>query len=135
MDARESFKFGFMSRCIENGCTDVGEIQQLVKSALGLGPFSYLLGEGAGSAVDTAGKVIGKGLEYGVPALLAAPPILGYLGGRAAAKLTDADDFDVDDVKREELTNEYRNQTARLLQEAALRRARTSGTQSGRAFL
>ena len=122
MNALESFKFGFISRCIEDGLTSTQEMAQLVKSAIGLGGLGVLdsVGGLATGAMDLA-KEYGP---IGLGVLAAGPPIAGYMGGRMLAGGTDVDDFDVDDVKRKELINEYKTQPAKLLQEASLPNAK-----------
>ena len=83
------------------------------------------VGKGVGSAVD----------GYGLPLAIAAPPILGGLAGYGAAKATDIDDVDIDEVKERELADEYRRQTEKLLRQRAVRDYAKARQQTGRIFL
>lgn len=120
LSAREAFKVGFLAKCAEDGLT-VDQIRARVKAAYDAGseglqkgadsfsPGKFMAGLGSGAAY------------YGGLGLLAAPLAAGALGGYGLARLNDADDTDVDDVKRQELIDEYRRQSHRLRMESALR--------------
>jgi hypothetical protein len=108
---RESFKVGFISRCLEEGFTTPEQIQGQVKKAMDLiggaekqadGVLSRLLGMG-GSAATVA-----------IPLMLAAPPLAGAAVGYGAARATDIDDVDVEEQKRQEVIDELNRQTAKL---------------------
>jgi len=61
--------------------------------------------------------------NLGTKALLAgliAPPVLGGLAGYSHAKLTDVDDDDVDDFKKQELIDEFQRQAEKLRHSQAL---------------
>ncbi len=128
MDARQSFKHGFISRCIEAGMTDVGQIRDFVKSAMEKEAF-------LGEAFNMAKDIGGRALTLGGGLAIVAPPILGGIAGTLAAKSTDVDDFDVDEAKHREVIDEYRRQASRLQRLGLLRRHEATAQRSGRAFM
>jgi hypothetical protein len=117
-----------MACCVEHGLTTPGQIQQAIKTA-------GMLGDAAG-ALRFAGGALSSAGAWALPALLVAPPALGYLGGRLAAKATDVDDFDTDEAKRQELINEYHRQTERTKRQALVRQyAESRQPQSSHMFI
>ena len=142
LSAREAFKVGFLSRCVEEGLS-LEEAQQRVKMALdkqaGLADIGKaaigLPGAAIGAASNVVSSVAKPLLSYGIPFALAAPPIAGGLAGYSLAKITDTDDQDPDEIKKQELVDEYRRQTARLNRERQMREYRDKRKQTGRVFL
>lgn len=126
LSAREAFKVGFLARCAEDGLS-LPESLEAVKTATEKLAF---LGSLVGGAMDMGKSVIGTGMHYGVPLALAAPPALGALAGAGLAKATDIDDEDVNEIKDREVLNAYKNETARLRRQKAVRdftRSHTAG--------
>jgi len=126
LSGRDAFKVGFLSRCVEMGMT-TDQIDQHVKQA-GLGAVLGTLGKALGT-VGTAGTKAVGGMTEGLakslagtaaPLLLAAPPVIGGLGGWGLASATDVDDTDIDEMKTKEIKEELERQTA-MLQRARLR--------------
>lgn len=136
MNAREAFKYGFMSRCVEAGLTTPAEMLGRVKAAgildaLGFGAVS----EGVKGLFGGAKELVGTGGPLLGAAALGLPPALGAVGGYTASKLSDISDVDVDEAKKQELINEYRSQSERLRREGALRRFTTVAPRPRRAAL
>jgi hypothetical protein len=124
MDARESFKFGFIARCIDAGLTTPAQIAGAAKQAAAAVEKQALFGLDhipyAGNALDTVGTL-------GATALLAGPPLVGAALGGLASKATDVGDYDVDEAKSDEVIDEYHRQADRLRREGMLRRHTDSG--------
>lgn len=113
MTPEENFRFGFLLRCAEEGCS-VQEIQDRVK-------YANVLGTAAGTA-----------LKWGIPLTMAAGVVLpaaatlagtaGVVGagdrvGKQLAGMTDPN-LDPEDIKRQELINAYRLQAEQIRQRA-----------------
>jgi hypothetical protein len=135
LSARDAFKVGFIARCAEDGLRPE-EIRLRVKQAAELlEKHATFLGDMAGKVVDV-GKGIGTAaVDWGVPLGLAAPPILGGMAGYGLARATDIDDTDVEDIKNQEVLQEYRRQSDRLRRERAVRDYRHARDVTGRIFL
>lgn len=131
---KDAFKVGFLSRCVEEGLT-LQEAHARVKVALDKLAFLSGVGKLVGSATDLLKPAVNATFQYGVPAMLAAPPILGGLAGYGLAKATDIDDADVDEVKKRELIEELNRQTQRLRRDKALRDYRLQNKQPRRLLL
>ncbi len=117
---QEAFKVGFLAKCAEDGLTP-DQMLARVKQAHDLFEKRAFIGDMLGSAAGAAGG-LAKGLAgYGVPLALAAPPILGALGGYGLAKATDVDDTDVDAIKNRELVEEMRRQAEKLRRQRDIR--------------
>lgn len=131
---REAFKYGFMARCLEQG-HDLDGIEQQVKLAMvKLAGWSDLLTKPLGLA-GKAATGLGSGAWAAIPALAAAPPILGGMAGYALARGTDVNERDVKEVQKDELTDEYRRQTELLHRVKAIRDARRMQKRPGRPFM
>lgn len=139
----ESFKAGFLTRCVEEGIS-TDEALSRVKTASaqldavekqadlpGYGILKDLLRGAAGLAKP----VLQKGLDLGTSAAIFGPAALGGVAGYGMSKLTDVDEEDVDDVKKQELIDEYRRQADRLRQSKALRAYRDRRKSSGGIYL
>lgn len=124
VSGRDAFKAGFLARCARDGLCREDQL---------LGRLAALSGvlEKRASWLDAAFKV---GLLTGGAALLA-PLVAGGVGGYYAARAVDVDDADVDDIKKQELLQEYRRQTERLLRTRAVRDYVQDVRQTGRVFL
>lgn len=110
LTSREAFKCGFLARCAEDGLSPEG----MLRRAKAAREKVAVLGTLINKTVDVGKGVVDASLGWGIPLALAAPPILGGIGGAALAKATDIDDQDVEDIKDKELLDEYRRQTAQL---------------------
>lgn len=128
---REAFKVGFISHCIDQGIDlskAAGDIDDLVEKVAGLTDLP-------GKALDLAKPVISNALGYGIPIGIAAPPILGGLAGYGIAKATDADDTDVDEIKKREKVQAYQDAIQKLQREQQARTYKTDRQSAGRVFL
>lgn len=131
MDPREAFKVGFLARCVEEGLSLEEAGDRVKQASEKLAGITDLLGK----VVDLGKPVVGAGMNWGIPAMLAGPPILGGIAGFTAGKATDIDDLDVDEVKKRELIDELNRQTERLKRERSIRDYRSQRKQTGRVFL
>lgn len=125
MTPRQSFKQGFIASCIERGITTPEAICAAAKTALDKQASAFGIGlglEGLGEVVGHAGSALGAVASYGIPALLAGPPIVGAIGGALAAKGGDVDDYDVQEAKSREVNDAYLREAARLRREGQIRR-------------
>lgn len=116
LTAQEAFKVGFLARCVRDGQTPDQILARVKQAAALLEKRAFL-----GGLLDAAGGAAKSVAGYGLPLALAAPPVLGGLGGYALAKATDVDDTDVDDVKNREIVDELRRQTEALRRQKAVR--------------
>lgn len=117
LSERDAFKVGFLARCVEEGLT-LQQAHCRVKEARD--KLAGLL-DLPGKALELAKPVVGAIAGYGLPGLLAAPPIVGGLVGLTAAKMNDIDDTDVAEIRQRELTDEYARQTRNVLRNKAIR--------------
>lgn len=131
---REAFKAGFLKRAADDGFT-TEETLALVKTANGLltalgsaaSGIGSFLGTRAGKLVDSttgmvgdAVKGIGTSLAGISPYALIGAPIAGGAGlGYLAAKASDLNDEDPDEIKTRELIDEY----SRAIEQAHMSRA------------
>lgn len=128
MNAREAFKFGFISRCIEDGLTSPAAIHdRLTKTAVLSLSDVTAVPKGIWGGIKDIGKA---GLGVGALGIVA-PALLGAAGGTLAAKMTDVDDRDVDELKNQEVIEEYRRQAERLRRAGEIRK-RTAALESRR---
>lgn len=113
---RQAFKVGFLRQCANQGLTSE-ETHARVKQAVALvksGDWSDVFTRPVNTAWDVAGSTA-KGLgNIGLSAMLLGPPALGAAAGAAYTKMTDADQSDVDEVKKRELIAEYRRQVEKI---------------------
>jgi hypothetical protein len=119
MDARSAFKLGFLTHCLANGL-DVRQTAQLAKQAseaLRSGRIKQA-GFGVDDAIKATGDVAGKVVDAATPvavagglAALAAPPIVGAIGGYGLGRMSDLDENDADDVSKATVLHELRRQT------------------------
>jgi hypothetical protein len=139
----ETFKAGFLTRCVEEGIS-TDEALSRVKSASarldamekqadipGYGMLRDLLKGIAGVATP----VVSKATDLATTAGVFGPPILGGIAGYGVSKMTDVDEEDVDDIKKEELVDEYRRQAHKLRQSKALRAYRDKRKERGGVYL
>lgn len=139
----ETFKAGFLTRCVEEGI-DTDEALSRVKSASdrldamekqadipGYGMVRDLIKGLTGLATP----VVSKLTDLGTSAAMFGPPALGGLAGYGVSKMTDVDEEDVDDIKKQELVDEYRRQAEKLRQSKALRAYRDKRKERGGVYL
>lgn len=134
LSAQEAFKVGFLARCVQDGLSP-DQMLDRVKAASDMLEKRAVLNalvSGAGGMMGGAARTLAS---YGLPAALAAPPILGGLGGYALAKATDMDDTDADSIKNQELVEEYRRQAERLKRQKAVRDYTQEVRHSSRPFM
>jgi len=120
MTPREAFKVGFMARCAENGMTQEQTLTLVKQANEKLAQFKMEVNP-VGAATSIGSGLVDFGLTKALPFLLAAPPIVGALGGYGAAKLTDTGDADPATIKRQELRDTYEHEAARLRRQQKLR--------------
>lgn len=138
LSARDAFKVGFLARCAAEGIR-TEEIGPLVKQAEEkLAGVLGALGAGAsrigGKGLALGGAALSGLAGWGVPLALLAPPAAGAAAGYGLARMTDIDDTDVNEIKDQELLEEYRRQTEALNRESAMRRFARQRKQTGRMF-
>lgn len=106
MTNEEAFRLGFFAKCAEAGLSPT-QVAQLTKRAMEkqANPLASL-GAGAGWLLGTP-----TGLMAATAAL--APPAAGYLGGAAAANISD-ETLDPKALKKQELLAEYKRMTNRI---------------------
>jgi hypothetical protein len=134
MTTEEAFRLGYLERCLADGLTPE-QIAGSIKVAVDLLEKRAVLGAMFNAAGNVASSLGSKAVGLGVPLALAAPPVVGGLLGYAAAKGTDWDDTDVQEVKNQELVEEYRRQVERMQQERAARNYAKDNRRPGRAFI
>ena len=120
MEPREAFKIGFLSRCVEEGLSQVKTAELIEKAA-------ELQG-----IVDA-----GKAVMYPAAALaLAAPPTLGGLAAYFNNKVTDTSDSgDVEEIKQKELKETYRRLAQELRDTKNIRKRKSESKRSRQVFL
>lgn len=131
---REAFKVGFLQRCVRDGLTPDQMLDRVKAAGDMLEKRAFVGGllSGAAGAATGASKTLAG---YGIPLALAAPPIIGGLGGYALAKATDVDDTDATAIKNQELVEEYRRQADRLKRQKAVRDYTKEVKHTGRVFM
>ena len=85
--------------------------------------------------IKTLGGLAKKVVDIGAAGAVLAPPVIGGAAGYGISKLTDVDEEDVEDVKKQELIDEYKRQADKLRQSKALRSYRDSRTSRGGVYL
>lgn len=139
----ESFKAGFLTRCVEEDISTEEALSRVKTASDQLDVFEKQADiPGYGIVKDLVKGVAGlakpvlqKGLDVGTSAALFGPLALGGLAGYGVSKMTDVDEEDVDDVKKEELIDEYKRQADRLRQSKSLRAYRKRRKASGGVYL
>ncbi len=134
LTASEAFKVGFLARCVEDGLTP-DRIAASVKTAADLMEKDAILGGLLGQVADFGKGAVGAAAKYGIPAAIAAPPMLGAAGAYGLSRLTDIDDRDVEDVKNREVVEEYARQTEKLRRHKAVKEYLKSRQKTGRIFM
>jgi hypothetical protein len=101
------------------------EIHRCVKKALDSttkeGAISDIVTKPMNTMWDAAGNIASNMGGYGLTAAIAGPPALGFLGGYGLSRVTDIDDSDVDEIKKQELIEEH-HRLADMLRKAKARR-------------
>ena len=142
LSARDAFKVGFLSRCVEEGIApeDIGGVVE--KAAASLDKQAGILSDVMsvpGALIDTvsriAAPVLGAATGYGIPLALLAPPAAGAAVGYGAARASDISDEDVEAIRVKELINEYRLQADKAERDKKVRKYRQKRHRTGRIFL
>ena len=119
LSTRDSFKVGFLSRCVEEGIApeDIGAVIEktsaaldkvlekqghVVKDANLLDSLTKVPGALLDIAGRVAGPVIGAATSYGIPLALLAPPLAGGVAGYGLARMGDVSDEDVEAIRVKE---------------------------------
>lgn len=131
LSPKDSFRVGFLARCADAGMTPEQTLSA-VESARE--KVAGVISTIAGKTMDAAKGVAGGLAGWGIPLAIAAPPMLGVLGGMGLAKATDIDDTDVEDVKSQEVTEELDRQADALRRQQAAREYRRALSGRGRRF-
>lgn len=138
MDDRAAFKAAFISECISSGYDTIEKIAGLVQEKQA--EFAI---PGVSDAMKAVMVPAEFALKWGLPAAglaglaaLAAPPVIGAMGGHVAARMEDAafSDFDTDAAKKQELIDEYRRQAEKLRREKGYRQQMAAVAQKGKLF-
>jgi hypothetical protein len=152
LSTRDSFKVGFLSRCVEEGIApeDIGAVIEktsaaldkvlekqghVVKDANLLDSLTKVPGALLDIAGRVAGPVIGAATSYGIPLALLAPPLAGGVAGYGLARMGDVSDEDVEAIRVKELINEYRLQADKAERDNRVRAYRKKRQSTGRIFL
>ncbi len=130
---REAFKLGFLTRLADAGMSPE-QVRETVKSAA----ITDFLTKPWNVAWDVGGstaKNVGGGLaNMGMLAAIAGPPALGAMGGYLASRATDIGDEDVEELKQQELIDEYRRLADRARQNKMVKDYRTQRQTTGQYF-
>jgi hypothetical protein len=120
MDAKTAFKFGFLRRCAERGLSpeETEKVAEEAAAAVKSEEFWSLQ-----SAVKEAGwwpnlkgvkDLAAFGLGLPLKFTFMAAPAVGAAAGYAHSRLTDIDEEDVEELKRRELAQLYREKARQL---------------------
>lgn len=131
---QEAFKVGFLARCARQGMTP-DQMLKTAQDALAAFEKRAVLGTVLGKSLDALKGLAGGALNYGVPAAVVAPPLLGALGGYGLAKATDVDDTDVAAIKNRELIDEYRRNADELVRAQKARAGKKEPKPGGRLLM
>lgn len=128
--SRRAFKIAFMQKCAEAGMTPAETLDVAKKAITALEKQAVEPTSVTGQLLDVAAWPLKNLLWPGVKnvawpivkgvspiaagALLLGPPVAGLSAGYAAAKATDMDETDVDNLRKRRLVEEYRQQAQRL---------------------
>ena len=115
MTPRQEFKVAFLTRCAAAGLTpdQVADAAEEMADTLSKTAFVGEAARAAGGLFNAGSKALGVGVGWGLPIAIMAPLAAGYGAGHLAGRLrSTADDADPEEVKRQELIDEYRRQTA-----------------------
>lgn len=104
MSFRDEMREAFLLECARQGLTadEIGDFAAEIKSAGAIG--------------DVAGSLMSL-LGLAGTAAVVGPPAMGYLGGRLSADLAEAESYDPEDVRTQELIDEYRRQRQQQLKQ------------------
>lgn len=109
-DPKRAFRVGFLQKCAEAGLTleETCELASQIKQAFW---GEHLLGKGVDALSNATGMLPGIALT----GMLAAPAA-GYAGGRLYSKATDIDEDELDEIKKREIIDLYRQETQKLME-------------------
>jgi len=129
---KEAFALGFVQRCVADGLSPT-QIADRVKQAEDVIQSALHMAEKRAGLIDGTANALGNMASTAIPFALAAPPIVGGLGGYALSRATDVDDTDVEDIKTNEIIDTYRAEAEKLRRAKQLRasKAQPSGRVRG----
>ena len=130
MTPQEAFKIGFLARCVEEnyGPEKIAALSGMMTEKVG---FTGVLGELTDTATDTAKATA----ILGGTALLSAPWLAGGGLAYAANKASDPTHADIDEIKNQELIDEYTQAAQQLKQQQDLRKYKQQRTKSRGIYL
>lgn len=147
MTPKEKFKVGFLLKCAEAGLTmdQTHEVIRRTQTAL----EKHAVGEGTpigavwnalkaigGKGLDVSKAVVNKAVDWAPTIAIGGPVALGVgvggAGGALAAKATDFSDDDPEDIKTQELIDEYERLAEQTRLSKSLRDYKALGTRRGR---
>ena len=131
----ESFKAGFLTRCVEDGLSTEEALSRVKSASDSLDAVEKQGALGLESGVEAIAKTLRQLGGLGLATAVAAPPVLGGIAGYAHSKLSDVDEEDVDHIKKQELIDEYKRQADKLRQSQSLRAYRDRRKASGGVYL
>lgn len=151
MNKQEAFKIGFLSRCIEDGCS-AEEISCRAKLAADLmtkkgyaslfGPLAAGLGIGTAAGAGDNIKSLINQAPAATLAVAAAPYAVGGLmaylnhsANEAADEMPGGGSFAVEEAKKLELADEYNRMTQQLQQQKRIRDYKQQRKRTGQVFL
>ncbi len=123
LNEEQAFKFGVMQSLINAGVPQEEWIPKIKEAAEKVGSIFQAMAEVAKPIAGAA-----------IPLAIAAPPVLGALGGYGMSLATDIDATDVEDIKSRELERAYQTETDRLRREKAIRDYRKARAQKYRPY-
>jgi hypothetical protein len=109
-DPKRAFRVGFLQKCAEAGLTleETCELASHIKQAVA---GEHILGKG----LEALGNAFKAAPGLATAAGLAAPA-LGFMGGTMYSSLTDIDEDELNEIKKREIIDLYRQQTRKLLE-------------------
>ena len=124
LTVEQAFKYGFLHKCAELGLSDEATARVIDRAqahleAHGKEAFERLPEKQAFTLSGAASSVLGGlqslgswALPVGGALAIGAPVAGGYLAGSALGQLNDADDTDIDELKKRELIEAYQRASA-----------------------
>jgi hypothetical protein len=131
LQTREAFKVGFLARCAETGMSP----QQMLQTVKEAQEKLAFIGGMVDKAVDLGRGAVTTAAGWGLPLALAAPPALGGVIGYGLGRAADIDDLDVQDIREQELLNEYARQTSKLQRDKQVKDYQKQTKKPTRVFL
>jgi len=135
LNERDTYKVAFLTACADAGL-DADETLAVAKEAHEkLAALNTLWEQPYNTAWDAVRSMGNVAKNVGMGAAVAAPLALGVGGGWAAAKATDLNDEDTDEIKLKELIDEHRRLAQRARMAAAMRASKSQNQRRGRPLI